>query len=171
MKITTTTTTIDLPDDHPVAQALTANQGDYSISPAVAHAARLERETGLSVDGEPLEDIHVCDQCGGLLEADRISPTGERALDESMCEDCELEYTNPAAWYRKHPETPRYTVVKADEAGAWHIVDHANGDRPLPRKGPGKQPPARLSEERARAAAARLCNERQRPADRSLSKR
>lgn len=132
-------------------------------SAAVAHAARLERETGVSVDGEPLEaeDIHICEQCGGPLEADRISPTGERALDEPMCRDCELEYTNPAAWYREHPETPRYTVVKADEAGAWHIVDHANGDRPLPRKGPGKQPPARLSEEKAREAAKRLCEKRQ----------
>lgn len=147
MKITTTTTTIEL-----------------DTSDAVAHAARLERETGVSIDGEPMtEDMHTCGQCGGLLEEDRISPTGERALDEPMCRDCELEYVNPAAWYREHPETPRYTAVKADETGAWHVLDHANGDRPLPRKGPGVQPPARLSEERAKAAAQRMCDKRQRP--------
>jgi hypothetical protein len=138
MKITTTTTTIEL-----------------DTSAAVAYAATLERETGLSVDGESLEDVHECSQCSGPLEADRISPTGEHALDDPMCEDCELEYVNPPEWYRRHPETPRFGAVKGEGDG-WHIADYAHDGRLLKRKGHGTPPPARLSEERARKAVAQL---------------
>lgn len=91
MKITTTTT-IELTDADRAA--------------AVRHAVKLEQDTGISVDGSPLDhgDVlhegHVCGQCDTPLTPERVS--GQPGMSEAMCEDCELEYVNPAEWARRH---------------------------------------------------------------------
>lgn len=58
------------------------------IAPLVSHASTED-------------EGHYCMQCDEPLGEDRISPQ-DRAYDETLCEDCGLEYTNPREWARRN---------------------------------------------------------------------
>lgn len=51
------------------------------------------RDSEPAQDADP-EEAPCCGQCD--------APLPPELRDEQMCEDCELEYVNPAEWNRRH---------------------------------------------------------------------